>query len=482
MLPAQGWAPYLAQRWNCAPPAPSPPTPAPKTLCRAAPRSLPDPAQFKNTRGRQRAYEALLEACEAPLEAAIAAALEVQSERSFGQLERTLTEVGRRRPLSARSVWLSVPCRLHAGVATADRASGPPGAAATARPSRRRHATMTPLPRLTPLPRAAATRRCHAPPSRAAATRPSRPLPHDARLTPLRPVRTPPRQALSEVAQEERREAGERERLQKLAERRERKQLAALRRAEAEAAAAAAAVAAALKAEEETRPLSARIEAGMRSALETAVSSTLNSVVHALDPSQAAAEAAAKAAKAAEEAAAAEAAAARQAEARRIKRRMKKLAPPAEEFSVRLVRGLGPPSGDADGGGSEGGGGGEDGGGDAGSPTPPPPPTLPRERSRLVGSTILVDATHPDFQARWRQTRQGAPKVDERLCGYLATIVSGAYRERAYQSASRQRVDYAQAYEEMISTYCRLEDKLRAVLPALLKEMEAQAASAEETP
>ena len=59
-----------------------------------------------------------------------------------------------------------------------------------------------------------------------------------------------------------------------------------------------------------------------------------------------------------------------------------------------------------------------------------------RERSRLVGTTILVDATHPDFEARWRKSRQGAPKVDERLCGYLATIVSSHYRERAYQAAS----------------------------------------------
>ena len=62
--------------------------------------------------------------------------------------------------------------------------------------------------------------------------------------------------------------------------------------------------------------------------------------------------------------------------------------------------------------------------------------------------------------------------MDERLCGYLATVVSSHYRERAYQSAERSRVDYAQAYEEMIGTYCRLEEGLRQVLPALLREME----------
>ena len=97
-----------------------------------------------------------------------------------------------------------------------------------------------------------------------------------------------------------------------------------------------------------------------------------------------------------------------------------------------------------------------------------------QERSRLVGSVIFVDVEHRDFRARWRQTRQGAPKVDERLCGYIATIVSSHYRERAYQSAARSRVDYAQAYEEMIGTYCRLEEGLRQVLPALLRDMEEQ--------
>ena len=65
--------------------------------------------------------------------------------------------------------------------------------------------------------------------------------------------------------------------------------------------------------------------------------------------------------------------------------------------------------------------------------------------------------------------------MDERLCGYLATVVSAHYRERAYQAASMTRVDTAQAYDEMIGTYCRLEDGLRAVLPQLLREMNAEA-------
>ena len=112
------------------------------------------------------------------------------------------------------------------------------------------------------------------------------------------------------------------------------------------------------------------------------------------------------------------------AEARRAAARRRRLAPSGEEFTVRLVRGL-------DGDGAEGG---------------DPVARGGSERSRLVGTTILVDSLHPDFQSRWRQTRQGAAKVDERLCGYLATIVSSHYRERAYQAAERQRVDHAPAY------------------------------------
>ena len=99
-------------------------------------------------------------------------------------------------------------------------------------------------------------------------------------------------------------------------------------------------------------------------------------------------------------------------------------------------------------------------------------------RLRSVGSVILVDSLHPDFQRRWRQTRQGAPRSTS-ASGYLATIVSSHYRERAYQVADRSRVDYAQAYEEMIGTYCRLEEGLRQVLPSLLKEMQQQELEAE---
>ena len=264
---------------------------------------------------------------------------------------------------------------------------------------------------------------------------------------------------LASVADDERKEAAERERLQKLELKRRRREAAAAAKAAAAEEAAALAEAEALRDAEAQKPFADKVAPVLGSFLETVVSKA----VDALDPESAEARAAAAAA----EAAAAAAEAAKEAawvekeeeERKRRERRMKKLAPAAEQFTVRLVRGLPglltPTEPQADGATA--------GGSELLEP--------PRERSRLVGSVILVDSLHPDFQARWRQTRQGAPKVDERLCGYLATVVSSHYRERAYQSAARQRVDYAQAYEEMISTYCKLENGLRQILPALLKEM-----------
>ena len=49
--------------------------------------------EFKNTRGRVKAYDTLINACEGPLESAIDAANQRVSEKSLSQLEDTLTAV-----------------------------------------------------------------------------------------------------------------------------------------------------------------------------------------------------------------------------------------------------------------------------------------------------------------------------------------------------------------------------------------------------
>jgi len=92
-------------------------------------------------------------------------------------------------------------------------------------------------------------------------------------------------------------------------------------------------------------------------------------------------------------------------------------------------------------------------------------------RSVLSGNEILVDVTHQDFQKRFKSSRSGAPKVDERVCGYLASVVSAHYRDASYSEFDESPESRMHAYHEMIGTYCLLEEKMRRALPLLQQEM-----------
>eukprot|EP00308_Calcidiscus_leptoporus_P022174 CAMPEP_0119361658 /NCGR_PEP_ID=MMETSP1334-20130426/8918_1 /TAXON_ID=127549 /ORGANISM="Calcidiscus leptoporus, Strain RCC1130" /LENGTH=354 /DNA_ID=CAMNT_0007376727 /DNA_START=128 /DNA_END=1192 /DNA_ORIENTATION=+ len=250
---------------------------------------------------------------------------------------------------------------------------------------------------------------------------------------------------LAQVAAVEREEAARSERRLKGEQRRKRQQAASER-----------ALAARMAAEHATKPLGEKVASAWQP-FGNAISTAAKAGLHAIDPSRAEAEARLAEEMAAEAAAVVERDAALEAEALRRRRRMKKIAPVVEELSVRLVRGLDTHSMAP----------GEVGRDDAAAgQSPSLTDESMRERSKLVGTTILIDQLHPDFKAR---SRQGT--VDERLCGYVAAIVSSHYRERAYQAACRQRIYYAQAYEEMLSTFCRLEEALSTKLCTLRTEM-----------
>eukprot|EP00931_Biecheleriopsis_adriatica_P112973 TRINITY_DN8788_c0_g1_i1.p1 TRINITY_DN8788_c0_g1~~TRINITY_DN8788_c0_g1_i1.p1 ORF type:complete len:648 (-),score=156.97 TRINITY_DN8788_c0_g1_i1:19-1908(-) len=94
------------------------------------------------------------------------------------------------------------------------------------------------------------------------------------------------------------------------------------------------------------------------------------------------------------------------------------------------------------------------------------------QRSALVGQTIMVNIRHPDFQDRYRRTRSGAPKIDERLCSYLANIVSAHYRDITDELKDSGPVGRLEAFETMIGTYCRYEERLRKALPGLSRASE----------
>jgi len=113
-----------------------------------------------------------------------------------------------------------------------------------------------------------------------------------------------------------------------------------------------------------------------------------------------------------------------------------------DDFRVRLVRGLSQLSGDSE------------------------PP-----RSALAGNEILVDVTHKDFKERFKKNRAGVPKVDERICSYLANVVASRFQDASYQEFGEEPQSRMEGFSDMLSTYCRLEEKLREVLPKLAKEI-----------
>lgn len=132
------------------------------------------------------------------------------------------------------------------------------------------------------------------------------------------------------------------------------------------------------------------------------------------------------------------------------KKRPAALKPSTADFSVMLVRGL-PAEHNADA--AQGG---------------------RRKRSALVGNTIQVDVSHPDFVSRLQQSRAGKERVSERACGYISAVVSAHYRDRRYieKGVTDGMLDREVIYEDLISTYVRLEEKLRANLPALLRALD----------
>lgn len=93
-------------------------------------------------------------------------------------------------------------------------------------------------------------------------------------------------------------------------------------------------------------------------------------------------------------------------------------------------------------------------------------------RSALIGNTIYVDTEHEDFKGRLKQNRQGHDRFDDRVCGYLATVIAAHYQDRRYVEHGYQPSDSNQAFQDMIGVYVRLEAKLRKNLPTLIRQME----------
>jgi hypothetical protein len=93
------------------------------------------------------------------------------------------------------------------------------------------------------------------------------------------------------------------------------------------------------------------------------------------------------------------------------------------------------------------------------------------KRSYMADNTIHINVAHPDFQERMTYTRQGQPKVTDRLGAYIAATVSIHYKDQFYAKygAAPDRRDLL--FDEQVDFMFRMEAALREYLPELEKEL-----------
>jgi hypothetical protein len=96
------------------------------------------------------------------------------------------------------------------------------------------------------------------------------------------------------------------------------------------------------------------------------------------------------------------------------------------------------------------------------------------KRSYLVDATIYINVGHPDFQDRMIYTRQGQPKVTDRLGAYIAATVSIHYKDQFYAKYGYMPDRRDLLFDEQVDFIFRLEAALREHLPALERELAEQ--------
>lgn len=96
------------------------------------------------------------------------------------------------------------------------------------------------------------------------------------------------------------------------------------------------------------------------------------------------------------------------------------------------------------------------------------------KRSYLVDSTIYINVGHPDFQERMIYTRQGQPRVTDRLGAYIAATVSIHYKDQFYKQYGYIPERRDLMFDEQVDFIFRLEGALREYLPVLERELAEQ--------
>lgn len=95
-------------------------------------------------------------------------------------------------------------------------------------------------------------------------------------------------------------------------------------------------------------------------------------------------------------------------------------------------------------------------------------------RSLLLEGTIVINTEHPDFKERVSHTRRGRPKVNARLCAYLAAVISAHYKDQFYLQQHRQP-ERAQLFEDQVEFICRFESALLAQRAEIERSMSGDA-------
>jgi len=93
----------------------------------------------------------------------------------------------------------------------------------------------------------------------------------------------------------------------------------------------------------------------------------------------------------------------------------------------------------------------------------------------MMDNIIEINVQHPDFHKRLR-SKLGKPIFDDRLIGYLASVVSSNFRIEAQKNRNAQAVQPSMtkeiAPEEFIGTFAEFEAALKRKLPALKRKIE----------
>jgi hypothetical protein len=97
-------------------------------------------------------------------------------------------------------------------------------------------------------------------------------------------------------------------------------------------------------------------------------------------------------------------------------------------------------------------------------------------RARLVGEDVQINMKHPDFLTRIKVSKtESQPVVTERLCGYLANVIAGAYKSHQLLRGGgieKYKDDHSMLLDEILDVTLSLENQLRSKLKLMQKEME----------